>query len=83
MNHIDPEILRIIVTKCRGNPLLCFQYYINLLHNHFIEIQPDGYVVPTGKFAHCMQINDWTAVPVPRLALKINTQMLDQFYYSI
>lgn len=83
MNYVDPEILRIVVTKCRGNPLLCFQYYINLLHNHFIEIQPDGFVVPTGKFVHCMQINDWTAVPVPRLALKISTQMLDQFYYSI
>ena len=37
----------------------------------------------TSKFEHCLIINDWTAVPVPRLALKMNTQLLDNFYYSI
>ena len=83
MNFIEPEILRVVATKCRGNPLLCFQYFINLLHNHFIMIQPDGLVMATQKFEHCLIINDWTAVPVPRLALKMNTQLLDNFYYSI
>ena len=39
--------------------------------------------MPTSRFDHCMKINDWTAVAVPRLALKTNTMLLDQFYYSI
>ena len=32
---------------------------------------------------YCMQINDWTRVPVPRLALKINSQHLDKYYFSV
>ena len=83
IHHVDPDILHVVVSKCRGNPLLCFQYFINLLHDAFIEVKPDGHVFATAKFDHCKEINDWTAVPVPRLAHKVNTQMLDQFYYSI
>ena len=77
MNSIDEDILYVIVTKCNGNPLLCLQYFINLLHNGFICVQEDGSVEPTDKFDFCISVNDWSTVPVPRLMLKVNTQVLD------
>ena len=83
IQEIDPEVLRVITTKCRGNPLFCLQYFVNMLHYGFIEVRKDGYVEPTDKFDYCESINDWSLVPVPRLALKINTQLLDQFYFSV
>ena len=54
-----------------------------MLHYDFIEVKPNGNVEPNDKFYHCIQINDWTAIPVPRLSLKMTSQYLDQFYYSI
>ena len=38
MQQIDDDILQVIVSKCFGNPLLCLQYFVNMLHNGFIEI---------------------------------------------
>ena len=83
MHQVDEDILHVIVAKCHGNPLLCLQYFVNMLHNGFIEISEHGDVEPTEKFDFCESINDWSMVPVPRLALKINTQLLDQYYFSI
>ena len=54
-----------------------------MLHNEFLEIKQNGRVEPTDKFYHCVQTNDWTRVPVPRIALKQTSMLLDNFYYSI
>jgi len=83
MQEIDDQIMRVISSKCRGNPLLSLQYFVNMLHGGFIEISADGFVEPTEKFDYCVSINDWSMVPVPRIALKINTQLLDQYYFSV
>ena len=83
MTEVDPEILRVLATKCRGNPLLSLQYFSNLLHNEFLLVKPNGYVEPTDKFYLCILTNDWTKVPVPRIALKQTSMILDNFYYSI
>ena len=29
-----------------------------------------------------MELDDWSEVPIPRLAFKINTAILDQYYYQ-
>ena len=31
MSQVDPKIVRVLVTKCRGNPLLCLQYFVNMI----------------------------------------------------
>ena len=49
-----------VVTKCRGNPILCLQYFVNMIHDAFVEIRADGSVHPTEKYMHCKEINDWT-----------------------
>ena len=62
---------------------MCLQYFINLMHNEYCQTLQDGTVVPTEKFLYSLRLQDWVNVPVPRIALKINTSFLDQFYYSI
>lgn len=42
INEVDMEILKLITAKCRGNPLLGLQYFVNLLHNGFIEVINNG-----------------------------------------
>jgi len=38
MRNIEEEILNVIVTKCNGNPLMCMQYFINMVHNGFAKV---------------------------------------------
>ena len=82
MTDVDQKIMSVIAMKCLGNPLMSLQYFVNMLHNGFVLIESDGYVSPTDKFNHCQFINDWTSLPVPNLAFKINCTLLDEFYYS-
>ena len=82
-SQVDAAILEVICTRCNGNPLLCMQYFVNLLHNDFIRVQPDGHVKTTDKFKLCQSLNDWKAVPVPRLALKLTCTHLDKYLYAI
>ena len=35
---ISSEVLDAIIEKCNGNPLLCLQYFVNLLQNGYINI---------------------------------------------
>jgi len=53
--------------------LLCLQYFVNLLQNGFILIDGNGKVSMDAKLITCMQLNDYSSVPVPRFAIKINT----------
>ena len=68
--RVQQKILDVIVTKCNGNPLLCMQYFVNLLQNDYIHISNNGEVTMGKKFELCVELNDWKTVPVPRVALK-------------
>ena len=83
IKNIDQDICWLIVKKCKGNPLLSLEYFVNLLHNDFIYIDEATGIVEQGeKFERCDQLDDWKDVPIPRLAFKINTALLDKFYYQ-
>lgn len=64
---------------CCGNPLLCLQFFVNLLHNNFLEVDAKGKIIPSKKFLQYQKINDWSTVPVPRIAIKINCALFDKF----
>ena len=68
--RVQQKILDVIVTKCNGNPLLCMQYFVNLLQNDYIHTSSNGEVTMGKKFDLCVELNDWKTVPVPRVALK-------------
>lgn len=55
------------------------QYFVNLLQNDFIVIDNVGKVGMEPKFITCMQLNDFSSVPVPRFAIKINTASVDRY----
>lgn len=35
---VNPEVLKVIVRKCSGNPLICLVFFQNMLHNGIIEV---------------------------------------------
>ena len=82
-HHIQQKILDLIVTRCNGNPLLCMQYFVNLLQNDFIHISQNGEVQTGKKFDLCYELSDWKTVPVPRLALKQMCTHLDRYLYAV
>ena len=43
----------------------------------------NGNVSATLKFKQCDLIDEWTTVPVPRLAMKVNMEMMSEFFFSI
>lgn len=71
-----------MVQKCRGNPLVSLQYFVNLLQNRFIEIS-ENTVVATDLFLKCEALCDFTAVPLPRVAVKINCSFIDTYIRNI
>ena len=70
------------MSQCNGNPLLCMQYFVNLLQSDFIHISADGAVKTGKKFDLCYELSDWKTVPVPRLALKQMCTHLDQYLFA-
>ena len=80
---IDDDIVVIIAQNCQSNILFCLQYFVNMLQNKFIEVRENGFVVTTKKFRKCSLIGEWTSVPVPRIAIKLNVQAISEFFFSI
>ena len=76
-------ILQTVVTRCNGNPLLCMQFFVNLLQNDFVRISSSGRIVGTKKFDLCHELSDWKTVPVPRIALKQICTHLDNYLYAM
>ena len=37
----------------------------------------------TAKFKKCNLIDEWTTIPVPRIAMKLNMEMMSEFFFSI
>ena len=62
---------------------------MNLLQNRFIEIKDtqgnarNGQVVATDLFLKCETLNDFTPVPLPRIAVKINCSLIDGYIRDI
>lgn len=79
MKSIEQAILKTIINKCSGNPLLCLSLFVNMLHSHVIQIDLSGTVTTTDEFWKCHRLSDWKSVPVPRLALKTNCNRVDSF----
>ena len=80
---VDPNIVSVIAQNCQKNILLCLQYFVNMLQNRFVRVNTDGYVEPTKEFQKCKLIDEWTTVPVPRIAWKLNMQSTSEFFFSI
>ena len=38
IKSVDADILTVISRKCRSNPLLCLQYFVNMLQNDFVRV---------------------------------------------
>lgn len=36
--HVDDEVLNAVIKKTTGNPLLCLNYFVNMMHNGFLKI---------------------------------------------
>jgi predicted ATPase len=77
------DIIKVIVQRCAGNPLLCLYFYVSLLQNSFITIDTNGLLMSTGKLQHCQKLNDFVTVPVPRFSIKNNIAMIDKFLKTI
>ena len=58
-------------------------YFLNMLHNEFLEFGKTGHLVPTEKFKLCNRIDNWCNLPVPRHSLKLTIQSLSTFYFQI
>ena len=50
-----------------------------MVQNGFVLVDSSGSVTPTPDFERCDLINDWSALPVPRLSYKLNLQILSNF----
>ena len=80
---IDEDIVSIITRKCRGNPYLCLDYFKQMLHEGFIEIDNrDGYVYPSEKFMSCVKHDDWSPLVTPQLSKKICSEILSSFLHT-
>ena len=63
--EVSPEIISVITKKCRGNPYLVLDYFRQMLHTGYIEINKRGLVIPTESFLRCQKYNDWTPLVTP------------------
>ena len=48
-------------------------------------ISNEGLLTSTQKFQHCVKLNDFITVPVPRFTIKYNLALIDKYlntYYS-
>lgn len=69
-----------IKVKCQGNPQLVCELFLNMLQNGIVMLSSDGFVKYVEEHLDtCHTLNNWSDVPVPRLALKINQHILSQF----
>jgi len=55
------------------------QFLLNLIENGFLIIKDTYILFPENIFFECLELNDWTSVPLPSLMYKINGFLLDQY----
>ena len=80
--NVDSEIIRIVLNKCAGNTIISLQFFFNLLVNGYIEVDQDGQVVPKKAFEMCVQLQNFTKLPVPSNAIKKRLKDMDTFLKS-
>lgn len=78
-NDVHPSILKAIIRRCAGNPLLCMDFFVQLLQNWFISISASGRVVTEEIFEKCIHLNDYLTCPAPRIAIKQNLALIDNY----
>ena len=49
------------------------------MENGFLILKDTNILFPEPIFFECLELNDWTQVPLPSLMYKINGFLLDQF----
>ena len=76
---VDDGIVVHIVQKCECNPLICLQYFYNLINNGFIRINERDQVVPNESFEQCMKLHDFTTIPSPSPVHKRRLKNLDDY----
>jgi hypothetical protein len=77
-NGVDEMVLKEITSRCNGNPLLCFTLFVNLLQNGFLKLDGVNIFVPTTDYLSCVRLVDYTAIPLPRICVKLNCTKIDK-----
>lgn len=71
-------VLKEITSRCNGNPLLSLTLFVNLAQNGFLRLDEVGIFVPTTDFDSSVRLCDYTAIPLPRICVKINCTKVDK-----
>ena len=78
--NVEPQVLDLIITKCNGNTLACLEFFHILLQNDFIQIQPGDNIYRCSlSLKNCMELSNFTSIPVPISAYKIRLEELDAY----
>ena len=59
--------------------MLTLDYFMNMIQNGFVSIAEDGTALGTRKFKKCIVMDNWTDVPVPKMAQKLNNTSTGAF----
>ena len=54
-----------------------------MLHANFVELDAYGQVYPAEVFDKYYAMNEWSLLPVPRLAFKLRAQSNSRFLWQI
>jgi hypothetical protein len=77
-NGVDEMVLKEITSRCNGNPLLSLTLFVNLAQNGLLRLDEIGIFVPTADFLSSVRLVDYTAIPLPRICVKINCTKIDK-----
>lgn len=74
---IDKNVIEMILDVCSGNPLLCLNYFVQLLHRNLIQIKEDGRVCSTDELEEHIELKTFHQCPIPLIAMKQNMKFVD------
>jgi len=77
MREIEHATLQSILAKTEGNPLLTFQFILNLIKARYLE-NKGGMLCAAPNFIKSHHIDDWISVEAPDLAIRINSMEIDK-----
>ena len=77
--NVDDRVLKHIVEKCVGVPLMSLEYFLILLTTDHIKINSDNKVVATPKFEKCIELDNFTKILVPNSVHKRRLKNMDEF----
>ena len=77
--QVDDRVLKHIVQKCVGVPLMSLEYFGILLTTDHLRINSENKVVPTAKFEKCIELENFTKILVPNSVHKRRLKNMDEF----